>query len=68
MSASAQDDDFTGFVTRGDARFFFIEGCEKCYWQLSTLDQGERAALRKAEEIYARDGANACLTFLELPW
>lgn len=61
---------FTGFEDDDDDNntFFYIDGVEHTYWQLDTLDEQEKADHTKARAIFASDGLEATLKFLNTPW
>lgn len=59
---------FSGFEERRGNLFFYANGEEHTYWQLSTLTEEERQQLDKTREVFAMKGLDATLKHLNTPW
>ncbi len=62
------DPNFSGFEERGGDIFFYANGVEHTYWQISTLTEKERQQLDETQKIFAEAGLAATLKHLNTPW
>lgn len=62
------DPNFTGFEEKKGNVFFYVNGVEHTYWQLSTLTALEREKLKTTRRVFAEKGLAAALKYLNTPW